>query len=49
MMFNPQKGSQRIELDLCAWAVGCFDSIRAVEREKKFGAIALNGPLCQVR
>ena len=46
VMFNPQKGSQRIELDLCAWAVGCFDSIRAVEREKKFGVIALNGPLC---
>ena len=44
-MFNAQKGGQRIEFDFCAWAVGCFDGICAVEREKKFGVIALNGPL----
>ena len=49
MMLDAQKGSCRIELGLCGWTVVCFDSICAVEREKKLGVVALNGPLYQVR
>lgn len=48
-MLDAQKGSCRIEFGLCGWTVVCFDSICAVEREKKLRVVALNGPLCQVR
>lgn len=47
-MLSAQKGSGRIEFGLSAWTVVCFDSICAVEWEKKLGVIALNGPLNQV-